>query len=392
MNHRSAAGFGTFSPALPIKLTMPTLLTLLALLLAACGGTEDSAGQKAACSSADIRNYTEVKDDPSLMVVSSTPIDCTGGIPLSLDQLKVGFNHPLAAAYDYVYFNEFVDPYLLLEDLSVGLPVLVYTWYDDWTGNLLIYPSRPLEAAHTYRLSLIGGLTAESGPVLAGDTLITFTMDGQVFGTGVYADRVLSYDPELPAGESTGEGYFNAQLTLGQPEFGLNVTSLGGDSQGEGGSITLGLGDGVNRHCIIDRTGADFIVHENPFGIWGTAYNFTEAAFVEVSADNLTWYRFPAVYPDPLDPAIADLAGDPAQFSGLAGINVGGDAFDLAALATLVTPPPAEFQACYVRIVDGGAVVPDYNAYGASSFPDSTGADIDAVEVLHSAIATGLAR
>ena len=53
----------------------------------------------------------------------------------------------------------------------------------------------------------------------------------------------------------------------------------------------------------------------------------------------------------------------------------------------------ASFNACYLRIVDGGTLVPDYDSDGelsTSSTQNGSGADIDAVEGLNTLSAAGL--
>jgi hypothetical protein len=198
-------------------------------------------------------------------------------------------------------------------------------------------------------------------------------------------------------GPPTWPQFFHPEWALGPPGGTLDTVSLGYDKAALdptalGGSLTLGLGaadDAGTRACVEDRPGDDFVVYENPFvttnpdtGLEGF---YTEVATVEVSADNSIWYRFPPGDDPGMDPV------DPARYTGFAGVTplaLGGDRFDLAALNEAESPPPEGWQACYVRLVDGGTLYPDYGNTQSDLW--STGADIDAVEVLHAVEAPGL--
>ena len=207
----------------------------------------------------------------------------------------------------------------------------------------------------------------------------------------VFANRVVAYAPEM-----TGVmgGIFVEANILGAPDGTTEVTSLGYDPAAAparpGGSITVGMGAQADPFCIVDGAGDDFVVTENVFALVDSSgdANFSEAAYVEVSEDNSTFFRFAAVFPA----ADAALVGKPAAYSGLAGINVDGDGFDLGGVIS-ANGLPATFSACYVRIVDGGTEVPDYDSHGELAAPatqDGSGADIDAVQALHAAAAPGL--
>ena len=167
------------------------------------------------------------------------------------------------------------------------------------------------------------------------------------------------------------------------------MVSLGSDSNGLGGSITVGFGaaDDSLRYCIQNGEGVDFTVHENPFSFSDSTgdVNYTDAAYVEVSEDNEIFYRFPATFPA----ADASLVGKPESYANMAGITVGGDGFDLTDLIA-GHGLPSGFTPCYVRIVDGGADVPDYSSSGILADNSPSGADIGAVEALYSVLSTGL--
>ena len=207
--------------------------------------------------------------------------------------------------------------------------------------------------------------------------------------TVTYANRVLDYSPEIPSGETLGAGFYDSSRIVGSSLGSLDVVSLGSDSNGPGGSITVGLGadDDSLRYCIQNGEGADFIVHENPFSFSDSTgdANFTDAAYVEVSEDSETYYRFSATFPA----ADASLVGKPESYANMAGITVGGDGFDLTDLITDHSLSGG-FTPCYVRIVDGGADVPDYSSSGILADNSPSGADIAAVESLYSILSAGL--
>ena len=215
--------------------------------------------------------------------------------------------------------------------------------------------------------------------------------DGGTATTTAYAGRVLDYSPVTTG--VTG-GIFDEANILDAPDGATQVTSLGFETGASpaavGGSITVGFGEASAPYCLVDGTGDDLVVYENVFATTDSSgtVNFTEAAFLEVSEDNATFYRFTATYPT----ADAALVGDPGAYGGMAGISVDGDGFDLADLIA-DHGLSAEFSPCYVRLVDGGTLVPDYDSDGElsdASTQNGSGADIDAVEVLFAVSAPGL--
>jgi hypothetical protein len=336
---------------------------------------------------------------PSLSVVSSAPSNGSSGLGLSLTTITVAFNKPVAttyASFSWPHLSN-VEAYLLLQDETDTVPITYFLDYDDSTNSLVFYLSDPPQANHVYRLTLIDGLTSEAGLRMTGDASIQYAMGAATFGSGIFANQVIDYAPELPAGATLGQGRYIPDSVLGQGEGALHTVSLGDDGVGPGGSITVTFGAdmGGTAYCIVDGADDDFIVHENVFGFtdgYGLQ-NFTEAAYVEVSEDNVNWYRFANSHPAPGAPNLDQVVGVPDSYSGLAGIRVGGDAFDLLALQTtgiLLGGAPAispTFRACYARIVDGGADIPDYSSDGQYQDDDPSGADIDAIEVLHAAVA-----
>ncbi len=210
----------------------------------------------------------------------------------------------------------------------------------------------------------------------------------------VYADRYIAASSNivntLGAAPTDWPYFFQPNLMLGAPGGILDVQSLGYDpaaTNALGGSVVLGFGDAGGHRCIVDGPGADLAVYENPFrttDALGNAGTENEVATVEVSADLVTWYLF----------APTDNTGLPAvetqRYADLAGVtptNEGGDPFDLADPGITPALPPT-FQACYIRITDGGTKWPDYGNTQTDLW--DSGADIDAVQALHSVAAPGL--
>ncbi len=212
-----------------------------------------------------------------------------------------------------------------------------------------------------------------------------------------------------------------AQKALGGPrgegEWGGN--SLDVCTLGNGGSIELGF---EGARYIFDGPGPDFIVFENAFQTLDTqppndptGLYFAELMFVEVSTDGEVFARFPA-FTTNTEPVHAGLDGlDAAQYSGFAGVHpvyanvdtnaidpfdpsaAGGDAFDLANLAThpLVLSGAVDLNRINrVRLVDiiGDGSVPDdagnpiYDVYRYAGDPlVINGADVDALAVINGA-------
>jgi hypothetical protein len=332
------------------------------------------------------------EDSIGLAVTGSTPADASTAVDLSLSVMTVSFNHPVATTYDPDLFAwphlDFVRRFMALEDPIGQVPIPYFLDYDPQANALVLYLSEPPTAGDAYRLTLAAGLSSEEGLTLLATKVIAFSLGQPSFGGGVFANRVIEYLPELPTGESTGSGFYNPASALGAPKGPLHVVSLGDDRSAAGGLLTLGFGDGLpgapgaSPYCIADETGPDFRIHENVFlfNDGSGPVNFTEAAYVEVSQNGTDFFRFTVTAP-----TSAAAVGDPASYAGLTGIREGGDDFDLASLEQA-----SGFQACYVRIVDGGAEVMDYDWDGAWGTQSPSGADIDAVEVLHAVESPGL--
>lgn len=212
-------------------------------------------------------------------------------------------------------------------------------------------------------------------------------------------DALASIDTAEPSPEARFGATYLPGIVLGPPgDSAPNTGTSSVASLGFGGSLVYEFVETV----IEDRPGPDFIVFENAFFQGAAPENpedhyaiFTEAAFVEVSADGVDWRLFPYDadalaeasgnwYVDrPLHQRLGGLAGitptfsgnwtvaddaavwDPAGQGGISG--AGGDAFDLASVGLA--------EARFVRITDAQT----HNGYTGSA----EGADLDALVVLH---------
>ena len=163
-----------------------------------------------------------------------------------------------------------------------------------------------------------------------------------------HATRVIAHQQG-----SGGSGAFDPTQALGAPTGGgIGSGSTAVHSLGIGGSLTLGFDP---QTLIADGPGADFLVAENAFQSGPLGQTFLELAFVEVSSNGVDFARFPAHYfgpqrdPGPfgtLSIAVVDgLAGVTPVDAGSSAlptpdpldvVEAGGDAFDLAVLATHV--------------------------------------------------------
>jgi hypothetical protein len=194
----------------------------------------------------------------------------------------------------------------------------------------------------------------------------------------------------------TGAGFGQDELpgiVLGPPEGGgegagsMDVLALG-----DGGSIVLAFRDNLVRN----GPGTDLIVFENPFYAGGSPLNvYSEVAFVEVSQDGDTFFRFGNDY-DPEGTPI----NNPVNWSGFAGVHpvlsnsgngidptdpdvAGGDQFDLEELGL-------EWIR-YVRIIDtneppNSAEDDDGDEIYDPGMPSGTtaGFDLDAIAAVYS--------
>jgi hypothetical protein len=199
-----------------------------------------------------------------------------------------------------------------------------------------------------------------------------------------FADSVVSvsFGPNFNVGFGPDNPNF-PQCVLGAPDStarpcapAFSPTQL--LSLGSGGSITLYF-----RRPIVNLSGVDFTVFENPFYLGcDTTRVFAETGIVSVSKDGITYFEFPFQVIDSLP------INSPLRYRGLAGVTPtngavspllpgspnqqrsGGDSFDLAVVGL--------DTAYFVRITDSEGRVNDGGAFAASF-------DLDAVVAIHQA-------
>ena len=240
--------------------------------------------------------------------------------------------------------------------------------------------------------------------------LISLFVLGSVALAGPYAPAVgqpgttaIAYDSPLFVGWATGvANLIRGPLDISDPggdvvTWGTTLDVLGAAdaaatnlpvlSLGDGGSITL-----IFDKPIMDGAGADFAVFEN-----GLSDTFLELAFVEVSSDGVSFFRFGSFS----NTQSATQAGpfsltDPTNIHNLAGKYRSGfgTPFDLAELNGM---PGLNLNAVtQVRIVDVvGSIEPLYatrdslNRVINDPWPtlfETGGFDLDAVGVIHQAV------
>lgn len=196
-----------------------------------------------------------------------------------------------------------------------------------------------------------------------------------------FADSVVSvnFGPNFNVGYGSDNPNF-PQCVLGPPDStaracvpAFSPTEL--LSLGRGGSITLYF-----RRPIVDLSGADFTVFENPFYLTCDTHRvFAETGIVSVSKDGINFVEFPFEVIDSLS------IQSPRRYRGLAGVTPtngavspllpgspnqgrsGGDSFDLADVSVDTV--------FFVRITDAADRVND----GGDAF------DLDAVAAIHQA-------
>ncbi len=198
---------------------------------------------------------------------------------------------------------------------------------------------------------------------------------------------------------ATGAALQRGPMQIDKPELGLASFGSAESTLGrawEGGTMGVAsLGDGGSATLTFDRPiangeGYDFAVFENSF-----SDTFLELAFVEVSSDGSSFFRFPSIS---LTDTARQVGGfgdlDPTNLHNLAGKYRGGwgTPFDLSDLVG--ASPLLDVNAVrYVRLVDVvGSVDPRYGSVDslgnlvndpwATPFA-SSGFDLDAVGVLN---------
>lgn len=160
-------------------------------------------------------------------------------------------------------------------------------------------------------------------------------------------------------------GYINISDTSATYTFNdstSNRTFFGSDSSlvGKqfGPSAMVSLGDSGYATLefdlpIINGPGFDVVVFENGFKLGGDTSYYLELAFVELSLDGNTFYRFPSHSLTQSETQVSDAEGlNPTKIDGLAGkypTNYG-VGFDLDRLYDIHPNAPRKFK--YVRVVD----------------------------------------
>jgi len=184
--------------------------------------------------------------------------------------------------------------------------------------------------------------------------------------TDPWLDVVREFSPGAFAGFGQTELPW---IVLGPPvPGGLVEGSTDVVSLGDGGVIEVSFRDNL----VFDGPGDDLVIFENAFHIGSpTGAVFTEYAYVEVSADRLSWARFP------VDPVTGEgLAGRSVVLSEVDPLDpaAGGDRFDIGALGL-------EFVR-HVRLVDAGTDIDDVGNHVAPA--NQGGFDLDAAAAIHS--------
>jgi len=209
-------------------------------------------------------------------------------------------------------------------------------------------------------------------------------------------------------------------------DFGVEDNMLGpphGGGHGAGSNDVYSLGQGGQvvlqlQQPLFDGAGADLLVCENPFTIAGSDWDaFVELLTVEVSSDAIHWARFPTDFEGPPGPYLQgslQLGTDLTDFDGFAGVmpvfadpplfddmNVvaaGGDAFDLAVLASdpqvLAGFVDLE-EITHVRLTDvigGTDLDDDGDLIWDCGNPNFAAADVDAIVGLNRFGASPLGR
>jgi hypothetical protein len=232
--------------------------------------------------------------------------------------------------------------------------------------------------------------------------------------SGVFVNRIISYQPVNATGATTAQWpYFFQRDTVEGAPCGENASgqfdgvSLGYDrtvASSQGGEIIVGFGDSNGPQCVTDGTGTDFLVFGNGFNLaGGGVYNKIATVAVAQSIPDVThpdssatWYEF---MPSDCNPANCVADSDcsanntqPTCYADVAGVQPttatgGGDTFDLSVVVdTNGQSPPNGFQACYVRLTDGGTMYPDYGDTQTDLYEG--GAAIDALQAIHSVAVT----
>ncbi len=237
----------------------------------------------------------------------------------------------------------------------------------------------------TFATSLLVAALAVSGAAHAGPFAPAAGQSGSTaipMNSATFAGWASGYLDYLP-GTNVDAAFKTPNLALG-PATGVSTDVV---VLGDAGSITLTF-----DRPIANGAGADFAVFENSF-----SDSFLELAWVEVSSDGASFFRFPG-FSYTANPVNSFGTIDPTNIDGLAGKYRGGygTPFDLNLLSSVAGLDVNDVR--YVRIVD---IVGDGNTF--DSFPAvlggphpiydptptrlSGGFDLEAVGVIHFAAA-----
>jgi hypothetical protein len=197
---------------------------------------------------------------------------------------------------------------------------------------------------------------------------------------------------------ATGAQIFRGYLDIADTSLGLASVGDSSMALGMAGDGVVSLGDGGSAiltfaHPIYNGPGFDFAVFENAF-----LDGFLELAFVEVSSDGVSFFRFSSTSNTPTATQVGpfDAVVDPTHLNNLAGKYraLFGTPFDLQELDGI--PLLNINSVTHVKIIDAvGSINPMYATYDQNNNPindpyptpfPSSGFDLDAVGVIYQLI------
>lgn len=196
-------------------------------------------------------------------------------------------------------------------------------------------------------------------------------------------------------------GYANiSDSTKGLAAVGDETSAVG--KSGQNGILSLGDGGSAVLEFespLFNGEGFDFAVFENGFPIQGSALDFLEYAFVEVSSDGVHFFRFPSEYAGEVVTQVDNNGTDTRLYHNLAGKYVApyGVPFDLDELKDVVGLDVNHIT--HVKIEDVvGTINPRYARKDSKGkiinepWPTpfgSSGFDLDAIGAIHVGTPTG---
>jgi len=229
------------------------------------------------------------------------------------------------------------------------------------------------------------------------------TRAGETGSTAIYKDS--SVFTQWAKACQLSRGYMN----IANPSAGFANVGTAEGCIGKSGNGVASLGDGGSAVLTFDLPiangpGFDFAVFENGFkDVSLTSFDFLEFAFVEVSSDGLSYFRFPSEYIGPPDTQIGEgQATDTRFYHNFAGKYVAGygTPFDLEELKNEEGLDVNNIT--HVKIVDVvGNIADQYATYDSKGrkvsdpWPTefgSSGFDLDAVGVINVANALSIEK